>query len=292
MFKEFNLLSIKSVAAEKRIDLTFNFDIRPESVKGDSIIVSRVRDDNHIPFKCTVKNDLIRLEFDDWFSPNEEYFIIINKEIQNIIGKNLLNSVRRRLIFKTEITNKIKIISPHMYEKIDDLSFKIEDSEEKAFGRYYVEIAVENRFYNTVYSSTVTDQEFTLTIVPDIKPGQYYIRIRAQANEDQYGPWSNVATFIYKEEPEKEFPIDKLGGDKELPSAFDDLYNARTEIFDDNILADQEAAAEEIEVEQDLEILTYPENGVTPENRQFVFEFDKSLDPTSIESIIVIRKNF
>lgn len=290
MFKEFNLLSIKSVAAEKRIDLTFNFDIRPESVKGDSIIVTRVRDDNHIPFKCTIKNDLIRLEFDDWFSPNEEYFIIINKEIQNIIGKNLLNSIRRRLVFKTEIVNKIKIVSPYMYEKIDELSFEIEDSEEKAFGKYYVEIAIENRFYNTVYTAEVSGTNFTLHINPDIKPGQYYIRVRAQANEDQYGPWSNIATFIYKEEPEPEFPIDKLGGDKEIPSAFDDLYNARAEIFDENILADQ--AAEDIEVEQDLEILTYPENGVTPEDNQFVFEFDKSLDPTSIESIIVIRKNF
>ena len=193
-------------------------------------------------------------------------------------------------VFKTEIVNKIKIVSPYMYEKIDELSFEIEDSEEKAFGKYYVEIAIENRFYNTVYTAEVSGTNFTLHINPDIKPGQYYIRVRAQANEDQYGPWSNIATFIYKEEPEPEFPIDKLGGDKEIPSAFDDLYNARAEIFDENILADQ--AAEDIEVEQDLEILTYPENGVTPEDNQFVFEFDKSLDPTSIESIIVIRKNF
>lgn len=289
MFKEFNLLSIKSVAADKYIDLTFNFDIRVDSVKGDSIIVTRVRDDNHIPYKMTVKNDLIRLEFDDWFSPNEEYFVIINKEIKNIIGHSLLNTVRRRLVFKTEITNKIKIVSPYMHQKIDTLSFVLEDSEEVPFNNYYIELATENRFYNTVYNAEVTGTEFTLTISPDIRPGQYYVRARAQSG-DQYGPWSNIATFIYKEEPEPEFPIDKLGGDAEAPGAFDDFYNAKAEILGGEILDDQ--AAEEIEVEQDLEILTYPENGITPEDNTFVFEFDKPLDPAVELEIIVIRKDF
>lgn len=289
MFKEFNLLSIQSVAAEKFIDLTFNFDIRSDSVKGDSIIVTRVRDDNHIPFRFTVKNDLIRLEFDDWFSPNEEYFIIINKEIQNIVGHQLLHTVRRRLIFKSEITNKVKIVSPYMHEKIQSLSFALEDSEEIPFGNYYVELAIENKFYNTVYHSEIAETEFTFVIHPDLPPGQYYARARAQKG-DEYGPWSNIATFIYKEEPEPEFPIDPVGGDKESPGAFEDFYNAKVELLGQEILDEQ--AAEEIEVEQDLEILTYPQNGVTPENNQFVFEFDRSLDPTSIDSVIVIRKDF
>ncbi len=289
MFKEFNLLSIQSVAAEKFIDLTFNFDIRSDSVKGDSIIVTRARDDNHIPFRFTVKNDLIRLEFDDWFSPNEEYFVIINKEIENIIGHHLLHTIRRRLVFKSEITNKVKIVSPYMHEKIQSLSFVLEDSEEVPFGNYYVELAVENKFYNTVYHSEVTQTDFTFVIHPDLLPGQYYARARAQRGE-QYGPWSNIATFIYKEEPEPEFPINPLGGDKEPPSAFEDFYNAKVELLGQEILDDQ--AAEEIEVEQDLEILAYPQNGTTPENNQFIFEFDRPLDPTSIDSVIVIRKDF
>lgn len=290
MFKEFNLLSIRSNAANKWIDLTFNFDIRPESVKGDSLIVTRVKDDKHIPFRYTVVNDLIRLEFDDWFSPNEDYFIVINKEIQNIVGHPLLHTVRRRLVFKTEIINKIRIVSPHMYEKIDTLRFVLEDSGTEPYGRYYVEIAPENRFYTPVYQAEVEGTEFELHI-PELRPGQYYIRVRAQ-NREQYGPWSSVATFIYKEEPEPEFPVDKLGGDKELPGAFDDLYNAKTEILDESVLKDQEEAVEAIEVEQDLEILAYPENGVTPSDRQFIFEFDKPIDPDLIESVIVIRKDF
>ena len=289
MFKEFNLLSIQSIAAEKRIFLTFNFDIRSDSVKGDSIIVSRVRDDHHIPFRFTVKNDLIALDFDDWFSPNEEYFVIINKGIENIIGHRLLHTVRRRIVFKSEITNKIKIVSPYMHEKIQDLSFALEDSGETPFGNYYVEIAVENRFYNTIYQAEVKETEFTLVIRPDLNPGQYYIRVRAQ-HDEEYGPWSDIVTFIYKDAPEPEFPIDKVGGDAEPPGAFDDFYNSKVEILGQEILDDQ--AAEEIEVEQDLEILTHPENGVTPENGQFIFEFDRPLDPSLIDSVIIIRKDF
>lgn len=289
MFKEFNLLSIRSDAAEKWLDLTFNFDIRPDSVKGDSLIVTRIRDDKHIPFRYTVRNDLIRLEFDDWFSPNEEYFVIVNKEIQNIVGHRLLHTVRRRLVFKSEITNKVRIVSPYMHEKIQSLSFVLEDSEEIPFGNYYVELAIENKFYNTVYRSEIAETEFTFVIQPDLPPGQYYVRARAQKN-GEYGPWSNIATFIYKEEPEPEFPIDPVGGDKEAPGAFEDFYNAKAEILGPEILDEQ--AAEDIEVEQDLEILTYPQNGVTPENNQFIFEFDRPLDPDLIDSVVVIRKDF
>ena len=290
MFKEFNLLSIQSDASEKRIDLTFNFDIRPETVKGDSLVITRAQDDKHIPFRYTVVNDLIRLDFDDWFTPNVEYFIVISKEIQNIIGHTLLHTIRRRLVFKTEITNKVKITSPYMYEKIDTLHFVLEDNGDIPCDRYYVEIAPENRFYNPIYKAEADGTEFEFHI-PELKPGQYYIRVRAQQGEE-YGPWSPVATFIYKEEPEPEFPIQPVGGDKDMPGAFDDLYNARTEILDENILAEQEETAEVIEVEQDLEILAYPENGITPSNRQFVFEFDKEIDPDLIESVIVIRKDF
>ena len=289
MFKEFNLLSVKSVAVDKFIDLTFNFDIRSDSVRGDSIIMTRVRDDKHIPFRMTVKNDLIRLEFDDWFSPNEEYFLIINKEIQNIVGHRLLHTVRRRLVFKSEITNKVRIVSPYMHEKIQTLSFVLEDSGETPFGNYYVELATENKFYNTAYHSEIAETEFTFVIEPDLPPGQYYVRARAQ-KDGEYGPWSNIATFIYKEAPEPEFPIDPVGGDKETPGAFEDFYNAKAEILGSEILDEQ--AAEEIEVEQDLEILTYPENGVTPEENQFIFEFDRPLDPTSIESVVILRKDF
>ncbi len=285
MFKEFNLLSVHTIAAEKRLDLLFNFDIRPESVKGESIILSRVRDDFHIPFKLVVKNDLISLQLDDWPDTNEPFFLIINAEITNIVGRHLQSTIKRKITFRSEVTSKIFVTTPHNFETIQELSFKLEEKEGDV-NRYYVEIAKENRFYNTVYTSHVEKKEFTLHIVPDLMPGQYYIRARAEYDEE-YSPWSPVVTFCYKEEPHPEYPIEPVGGNAEMPSAWDDLYDSKSELLDG--FKEEEPV---IEVVEDLDLLTYPENGTTPEKNQLIFEFDHEIDADLIDSVILIRKDF
>ncbi len=288
MFKEFNLLSINTIAAEKRLDLLFNFDIKPESVKGDTVILSRDRDDFHIPFKLVVKNDLISLHLDDWPDTNEGYTLLVNGSLTNIVGRKLQSTLRRRFRFRSETVSKAFIVSPHNFETVQDLFFKIEEKNGNV-GRYYLEIAKENRFYNTVYTSHLDKAEFTLHIVPELRPGQYYARIRVEYDEE-YGPWSPIITFCYKEEPDPEFPIEPVGGNAEMPSAWDDLYDSKTELLDAGLL--KEAEEPEIEIESELELLAYPENGVTPEKNQLIFEFDKDIDESMIESIIIIRKDF
>ena len=287
MFKEFNLLSVNTVAAEKRLDLLFNFDIKPESVKGDSVILSRAEDDFHIPFKLVVKNDLISLHLDDWPNTNEPYFLIINAAVTNIVGRHLQSTVKRKITFHSEIVSKTYVVSPHNFETIQDLSFKLEEKEGD-IGRYYIEIAKENRFYNTVYTAFVDKKEFILHIVPDLMPGQYYARVRTELDEE-YGPWSPVVTFCYKEEPNPEYPIEPVGGNAEMPSAWDDLYDSKSEILDSSVIDDIE---ESIDIKTDLELLAFPENGVTPEKNQLIFEFDHPIDESMIDSVILIRKDF
>ena len=286
MFKEFNLLSVHTIAAEKRVDLLFNFDIAPDSVQGDSIILSRAKDDFHIPFRLIVKNDLIALHLDDWPDTNESYFLIINATITNIVGRHLQGTVKRRLKFRSEITGKAVITQPHNFETVQELSFVVEEKDGDT-GRYYIEIAKENRFYNTVYTSSVSKKEFTLHIVPELPPGQYYVRARAEV-EEEYGPWSPIVTFCYKEEPDPEYPIEPVGGNAEMPSAWDDLYDSKSEILDSSVTQETEP----IPVESDLELLTYPENGITPEKNQLIFEFDHELDEDMIDGVILIRKDF
>lgn len=285
MFKEFNLLSVHTIAAEKRLDLLFNFDIKPDSVKGDSIILSRVKDDFHIPFKFVVKNDLISLQLDDWPNSNDPYFIIINAAITNIVDRHLQSTVKRKIMFHSEVVSKVFVTSPYNFETIQELSFKLEEKNGDV-NRYYIEIAKENRFYNTVYTSHIDKQEFTLHIIPELIPGQYYVRARAEYDEE-YGPWSPIVTFCYKEEPNPEFPIEPVGGNAEMPSAWDDLYDSKSELLDGFKEEEQP-----IEVIEELEVLTYPENGVTPEKNQLIFEFDHSIDESLIDSVILIRKDF
>lgn len=289
MFKEFNLLSVHMVAAEKRIDLLFNFDIEPKSVQGDSVILSRTRDDDHIPFKLVIKNSLISLQLDDWPDTNEPYTLLINAEITNIVGRHLQSTVRRKLTFHSEITNQAIIVSPHNFETVQELSFKIEErGDQEPILRYYVEIAKENRFYNTVYNAHIDKPEFTLNIVPELEAGQYYVRVRAEYDEE-YGPWSPLITFCYKEEPNPEFPIEPVGGNAEMPGAWDDLYDSKTELLDPQL---QKEAEPVIDVISDLELLAYPENGVTPTKNQLIFEFDKDINLEMISSVVLIRKDF
>lgn len=285
MFKEFNLLSVHTIAAEKRLDLLFNFDIKPDSVQGDSIILSRAKDDFHIPFKFVVKNDLIALHLDDWPDPNEAYFLIINATITNIVGRHLQSTVKRKIYFRSEVTSRVFVTSPYNFETIQELAFKLEEKNGDV-GRYYIEIARENRFYNTVYTGQIQQKEFTLHIVPELPPGQYFVRVRAEYDEE-YGPWSPVTTFCYKEEPNPELPVEPVGGNAEMPSAWDDLYDSKTELLDDI-----NPVEPEIEVITDLEVVAYPENGTTPENGQVLFEFDKTIDASLIDSVILIRKDF
>ena len=72
-----------------------------------------------------------------------------------------------------------------------------------------------------------------------------------------------------------------------MPSAWDDLYDSKTELLDGT-----NPVEPEIEVITDLEVVAYPENGTTPENGQVLFEFDKTIDASLIDSVILIRKDF
>ena len=280
MYKQFNLSSITPLALEKRIDLKFNFDIDESSIQGDSIILTTLNGGDHIPFKYVVKNDLISLKLDEWPEPETVYHIIVEQEIKNITGQKLNSAIRRKLRFKSEITSKCSIKSPYQYEKLDELKFEWLESEE--YGSYYIEVAKENRFYNLVYSGDVYTKSIS-PILADLKPGQYYVRVRVQ-KDNEYGPWSPIVTFIYKEVCACDYPEeDGPSADAEMPGAWDDIFDNTPDS------PNQDNDDSFIEIEDDLEVLTQPQNGETP--LEFVFEFDKELDVYS-GKVVVIRRDF
>lgn len=285
MFKQFNLSSITLVAIDKRIDLKFNFDIEESSVNGDSIVLTTLNSGDHIPFKIKIENDLIMLKLDEWPSPNEIYQIIIEKEIKNISGMTLNSSIRRKLTFTSEIISRAIIESPYNFEKVENLTIKLSDPEK--INQYYVEVARENKFYNLVYSGDVFSNNISPILV-DACNGQYYVRARVQ-KDTNFGPWSKTVTFIYRDlcdcdSPEEEGP----SADADMPSAWDDLVsngpNNSNSITESNNGDDID-----IEIEDELGILTYPENGHTP--KTFTFEFDRDLDPDFGE-IVIIKRDF
>ena len=186
---------------------------------------------------------------------------------------------RKKITFPEEITSIVTIKSPYNFEKIDTLSFEITDSE--SIGSYYAEIASDNRFYNLVFDGEIFTGVFK-PVIPDMKPGQYYARFRCQ-KDAAYGKWSRVISFIYKnicddDMPKPEGPC----ADSEMPGAWDNL-------FDSEITESGHNPSQEVEVEDELVVLTAPESGATPVN--FVFEFDREIAPGSGE-VIVIKREF
>lgn len=264
MFKKFHLSSITPLALEKRIDLKFNFDVEESSIQNDSFNIVTLNGD-HINFNIYVVGDTVSLLLDDWPTPGTVYQIIVEQEIESISGQCLDSSIRRKITFESKITSRVTISNPYNFAKLDELLFEFFDSEN--INSYYVELGHENRFYNLIYSGNIFTNKIS-PIILDLKPGQYYFRVRVQ-KDSQYGPWSEVVTFIYKNicDCNKQ----EEDNNSNLPEV-EDYYSGPT-----------------IDVEDTLEIISSPENGKTP--KTFVIEFDRNIDPSSGE-IVIIKKEF
>lgn len=282
MYKVFNLSSVKLNASEKRIDLKFNFDVDPVSVSTNTLNLVSL-DGVHSVFTYKVVDDIITMSLKEWPEPGSVYQVLLNKELKNISGQTLKNAIRYKVTFESEITSEVTVVEPYNFQKIETLAFKLKDSED--INQYYVEIAKENRFYNLVYDSAINVNEVELC-KEDVLPGQYYLRARVIKNGD-YGKWCTPVTFIYKDvcdcdEPKEDGP----SANASMPSAWSDLFGDGSEY---DTVPKQTLEAIKPEIEEDLEVLTYPEQGVTP--TEFIFEFDKPLD-VNFGEVIIIKREF
>ena len=281
MYKQFQVSQVDLRPLDKRINVKFNFDVEESSIKNDSFNLISM-DGDHINFKITCCEDIVSLHLDEWPVPDTIYQLIIEKEVESIIGNKLMTSIRKKIHFKAQITSKVRIKSPYNFERLEELCFEYDDSENVA--SYYIEIAKENKFFNLTYSGHVFSKKFA-PVIPDLKAGQYYIRIRVQDGED-YGPWSDIQTFIYKYIcDDNNEDADSPSANTEFPSAWEDLYESPSK----KPPKEEEDEDEGIEVVGELEPLITPQNGVT--DIEFVYEFDRELDP-GFGEVIVIKREF
>lgn len=288
MYKKFTVDSVNAVPYDKKIIVKCSYEINEKTVRPDSLIVSTLAGD-HIDFDYIVKNEYILITLREWPQVNSIYQVIIDGTIENIIGEKLESSLRKKIMFKTEIKSKPLIVSPYNFEKLDPIRFSFDD--EDKIGQYYVEIADNQRFYDCIFEDVVLEKEFA-PVFPRLKPGQYYIRIRCQ-NGEEFGPWSKITTFIYKDVCLEDYPEDPgPSANATVPSAWDNLYttghntlNSKGEV----VPKLEDVNVPTIEVEDILEVVTEPENGETPNS--FVFEFDRELD-ICFGDVVIIKREF
>lgn len=284
MYKKFNLSSVTKDTSKNTIELKFNFDIDADSIGTDTIGLT-TSNGSRVDFDIKVVDDIIVLTLQTWPDPEDTLQLLIKKEIKSIDGRLINNALRYKITFESEITSQVIVKEPYNFQKLEDIKCILNDSDN--INSYYIQIAKENRFYNFVYDSVIYSNELSITI-PELKAGQYYLRARVQEN-GKYGKWCQPITFIYKSVCDEDKPKeDGPSANTSMPSAWSDLYgNGSTydTVSDSNTIIDDNLP----EVEDELEIITYPEQGVTPS--AFVFELDKELD-NNFGEIIIIKREF
>lgn len=261
MYQEFNVLSISTSLLEKKVTLEFSLDVNEDTVTLDSLVLVEKATSDLVDFRFNVNRNVVELELVDWPIPNTEYLIKVQKGITSIVDDELPDSLQRNVVFPSEITSVAEVTSPADFEEITELVVSWKETQaitsENLVRSYYLEIATENAFYNVVRRTEVQDRDsITLSGLP---VGQYYVRVRVQ-RDGQYGPWSDVVTFVVSEENSVPGPVYDEDEEDDGP-----IY------------------------EEELIVVSAPANGETPNS--FLIELDEDIDVDSIQEIVVIRRS-
>lgn len=270
MYQEFLVLSIDSILNKKQILISTNRDIDPNTLKDTIIEVYERGTKTPLLFEPIIEGKNLAINLREWPIPNTDYILSV-KGIKSIADETLPSSIKRKIIFESQVVSKVNILSPSMFEKIADPFIELKEFAEKEeflLNSFYIEASTDNAFYNIIAKGTFNKPVFRLSLN---KNKQYFIRARVQTNDEdiQYGLWSEVVTFVYGEE------VDDGG----LPDI------TEPEDPDDEETTPDDGPVVDLDM---FEIISEIEQGMTPE--QLIIEFSKDIDMFSIDNIIITRK--
>ena len=258
MYQPFRITTVRSEFTKKRIIVYTSHDILEDSINDSTVQVFEKSSRNFLELKFKVEEKRLLIEFFDWPIPNEEYILKVGA-IKNILDEECESTLRRQIVFKSEIKNTVKITNPSNYEKIKEVFIKwTEDNpeeKEEYINNYYLEISNDNAFYKIIKNIDISEKK-EITIV-DLPEGQYYIRCRAQ-DEKSYGTWSDTTTFT-------------ISGKNSIIEEEEDSENIAP-IFED-----------------DLYITSKPIDGKTP--KSIIIKFSELIDSEFIKDIVLTRSD-
>lgn len=286
MYTDFTALTIDPIIKTKQIVITTNRDIDVNSLTSTVIEVYERSTRTPVLFETEIDDMKLIITLKEWPIPNTDYIIAV-KGLKSVIGEELESNIKKRVIFKSHILDKAKIVSPSMHEKIKNSIFELSitshteeadcrDCEEEIDPGFsvkevgcYLEVSTDNAFINTIVKSFTQKSEIEINLPK--KGIQYYARVRAQDYEDlkEYGLWSETITFIY--------------GDKDESGEMPDIEEPEIPEFPDS--EDDEPIVDL----DDFQLLTDLEQGFTP-GSMIVLEFNKPLGMVDLSNIIITRK--
>lgn len=272
MFREFSCSSISTDARNKSIILTMTSDIDEATVVGDNLQLLDCSTNAFVIIDYSVDGDKIIVTLPRFPVPNSKYTIVLHG-IKDIVGNPLKRGTNYYNIeFESSIKTEVKFVSPAFSEEVDNLVFSLyEYIDEKDLdnedqieltGSFFIEVSTDNLFNNIIFTSELIGRN--VLPVMELHNGQYYARARVQ-NQDCYGNWSEVITFVVNNPDD----TDKDDTDSDIDS-------------------DEESDDMDPIVYKPLTIVGVPRDGDDIDS--FYIEFSDEVDPDSLENIEVYRR--
>lgn len=217
----FVVLDVRASFKEQSVFVNFSLDLDEDTISTERIYLLNQETKSIAPIKTIVDGKILQIKLLDWAVPNNRYTLIIESGVGSISDEVTDTSLLMDVIFESEVVSEISIINPYnyqIYRDAIDLCWQ-EITTGKRTNSYYVEISDDTGFHHIVRNTLINmessvpdnvdnDFRYKISLAPITDYGQYYIRVRAQDNQDNYGKWSNVVTFDYLEPlPKKEDPI-------------------------------------------------------------------------------------
>lgn len=293
MYKEFALVDMEVNPTEKQIKLFFTGNVDPDTINSDTIAMVHAESQKIHRLKFRTSKKVIIITVLDEINPGEEYRLDINKTIKDIVGAKLQSSLIRHVYFNTNIYSNVRILSPANHELVDG-TFMCEwqeilrDKRRKPILEYRLQIA-DNINFNPIEIDTVVVNKQRIGFPKLKNQQQYYIRIRVESG-NEFGKWSDVATFTY-DGPER--VIDKLEQSEKNPHKIEPVsifapYNYKRNMhnnkqnLDTNPSSNGSMSGDEINNATDTRLLTSNENIPTGTNTALTPEtIDKIMNDTS-----------
>lgn len=293
MYKEFALVDMEVNPTEKQIKLFFTGNVDPDTINSDTIAMVHAESQKIHRLKFRTSKKVVIITVLDEINPGEEYRLDINKTIKDIVGVKLQSSLIRHVYFNTNIYSNVRILSPANHELVDG-TFMCEwqeilrDKRRKPILEYRLQIA-DNINFNPIEIDTVVVNKQRIGFPKLKNQQQYYIRIRVESG-NEFGKWSDVATFTY-DGPER--VIDKLEQSEKNPHKIEPVsifapYNYKRNMhnnkqnLDTNPSSNGSMSGDEISNATDTRLLTSNENIPAGTNTALTPEtIDKIMNDTS-----------
>ncbi len=260
MYYEFLVNVISTDMRTKTIIINFSEHVKEDSINTNTIQLTDRKTQSPVYYNYEIKEKAVLINLLEWPLPNQEYILRVD-EVVSILDEKLERNVVKKISFDSKICSTIEITKPAFNELMTTTTVEwneqVADETHEKINNYYIEISKESNFYETVITSEVTGR--TTIDFPELTSGQYFIRCRAQKDDD-YGFWSEVITFtVGLEESDR-------GEEGEITEQEESIF------------------------EGEIQIVDSPKSGETPDS--IIIEFDCPIDSDFLDNIIVIRKDF